>query len=271
MSPLWRDEVGVHLSPHRVLMLRVGRGFKRAVTATHEHTIICGDANDWRAPLGVLDQLLERSQWRGTSLRVVLADCWARYALVPWATELRSADEHASHARQVLVRLYGNAVTEWEICLSQSPPGKPRVACAMPAELLLALREMRGRHGMKLTSLQPQLLAAYDNWRHRLPASGAWFVTIGEGTLAAARLGVRAWDRIHSVRIGSDWARDLKRLQTFGRLACAHPEEGHVYVDAPTAWREKAGPVANDLHWLEDDSRLTSTLHQLGRMRRVAA
>jgi hypothetical protein len=271
VSPLWRDEVGVHVSPRRVLMLRVQRGFKRAVTATHEHSIICGDANDWRAPLGVLDQLLERSQWQGASLRVVLADNWVRYALVPWAMQLRSTDEHANHARQVLVRLYGNTVSEWEICLSQTPPGHARVACAMPAELLRAVREIRTRHRMKLTSLQPQLLAAYDNWRHRLPASGAWFVTIGEGTLAAARLGARAWDRIHSLRIGADWTRDLKRLQTFGRLACAHPEEGRVYVDAPTAWREEVGSAANDLHWLEEDPRLTSTLHQLGRMRRLAA
>jgi hypothetical protein len=271
VSPLWRDEVGVHLSPRRVLMLRVGRGLKRAVTATHEHAVICGDANDWTAPLGVLDQLLERSQWHGAALRVVLADCWVRYALVPWAMELRSADEQASHARQVFVRLYGDAVNEWEICLSQAPPGYARVACAMPEELLRAVRDIRARHGMKLTSLQPQLLAAYGNWRHQLPASGSWFVTIGEGTLAAARLGARAWDRIHSVRIGSDWARDLKRLQTFGRLACSHPEEGQVYVDAPAAWREEAGPAAKDLHWLEEDSGLTSTLHQLGRMRRLAA
>jgi hypothetical protein len=271
VSPLWRDEIGIHLSPRRVLMIRVGRGLKRAVTATHEHAIICGDANDWTAPLVVLDQLLDRSQWQGASLRLVLCDCWVRYALVPWAMELRSSDEHVSHARQVLVRLYGSAVSEWEICLSQAPPGCARVACAMPAELLGAVRDIRTRHGMTLTSLQPQLLVAYENWRHQLPASGAWFVTIGEGTLAAARLGARTWDRIHSVRIGSEWTRDLKRLQTFGRLASSHPEEGHVYVDAPAAWREEAGRAAKDLHWLEGDSGLTSTLHQLGRMRRLAA
>jgi hypothetical protein len=271
VSLSWRDEIGVHLSPYRLLMIRVARGFKRTVSATHEHAIVCGDPNDWTAPLGVLDILLERSQWRGASLRLVLADCWVRYALVPWSTQLRSADEQSSHARQVLVRLYGNAVSEWEICLSQAPPGCARVACAMPAELLRAARGLRARHGMKLTSLQPQLLAAYDNWRHRLPASGAWFVTIGEGTLAAARLSSRTWDRVHSVRIGADWTRDLKRLQTFGRLACAHPEEGQVYVDAPVVWRKEAEPAVNDLHWLEEDPGLTNTLHQLGRMRRLAA
>src|SRR5262249_18583419 len=127
------------------------------------------------------------------------------------------------------------------------------------------------RHAVKLLSLQPQLLASYNNWRTHLPAAGAWFVTIGEGSLAAARLGTKAWDRVHSVRIGSDWIRDLKRLQVFGRLASERPEEGQVYVEAPTAWREVAGASAQDLHWLEEDSDVSTTLQRLGRMRRMAA
>ena len=44
-------------------------------------------------------------------------------------------------------------------------------------------------------------------------------------------------DRVHAVRIGLDWARELKRLQTFGRLASASPADGRVYVDLPEALR----------------------------------
>jgi hypothetical protein len=271
VSLLWRDEVGIHLSPSRVLLIRVERGLKPRIAEQHEHAIVCGDWNDWTAPLGVLAQLLERPQWRGAGMRMVLCDCWVRYALVPWVAELRSAEEQLSHARQVLIRLYGSVVGEWEIRLSQAPPGRARVACAMPAALLNSLRDIRTRHKLKLISLQPQLLAAYDNWRHSLPTAGAWFVTIGEGTMAAARLGPDTWDRVHSVRIGSDWTRDLNRLQTFGRLASTRPDEGRVYVDAPAAWREEAGPAAEAVHWLEDDSTPNSTLQQLGRMRRLAA
>jgi hypothetical protein len=271
VSLLWRDEIGMHVSPSRVLLIRVERGLKPRIAEQHEHTIVCGDWNDWTAPLGVLAQLLERPQWRGASTRIVLSDCWVRYALVPWVAELSSAEEQLSHARQVLIRLYGSAVSEWETRLSQAPPGQARVACAMPGALLNSLRDIRTRHKLKLTSLQPQLLAAYDNWRHRLPSAGAWFVTIGEGTMAAARLGSHTWDRVHSVRIGSDWTRDLNRLQTFGRLASTRPDEGHVYVDAPAAWREEAGPAAKAVHWLEEDSGTRSTLQQLGRMRRLAA
>jgi hypothetical protein len=120
-------------------------------------------------------------------------------------------------------------------------------------------------------SLQPQLTSAYDTWRHALPQSGAWFVSIGDGTLAAARIAATGWDRVHSVRIGPDWTRELKRLQTFGRLASQTPEEALVYVDAPYAWREVAGAGGRDLHWLEVDERPPSTLARLSRARRLAA
>jgi hypothetical protein len=97
-------------------------------------------------------------------------------------------------------------------------------------------------------------------------------VTVDEGTLAAARIGRAGWDRVHSVRIGADWTRELKRLQTFGRLASASAEEGTVYVDAPLPWREAAGCTAPDLKWLDDVSSTSmTTLQRLGRARRIAA
>jgi hypothetical protein len=271
VSLSWRDEIGVYLAPSRVLMIRVGRGLRPKVIAEHEHAVTTDNFNDWKGPLTVLEQMLEEPEWRRAPARLVVADCWVRYALVPWSADLGSADEQLSHARQVLIRLFGNAVSDWSVCVSQAPPGHARVACAMPAQMLTTVREIHTRRAVKLLSLQPQLLASYNNWRAQLPASGAWFVTIGEGTLAAARLGTRAWDRVHSLRIGSDWTRDLKRLQVFGRLASGRPEEGDVYVDAPAAWREVAGPAAGDLHWLEENSDARTTLQRLGRLRRLAA
>jgi hypothetical protein len=73
------------------------------------------------------------------------------------------------------------------------------------------------------------------------------------------------------VRIGADWTRELKRLQTFGRLASASPDDGQVFVDAPQAWREVAGATGRDLQWLDEDAGELTTLQRLGRARRLAA
>lgn len=269
MSPSWRDEVAVHMSPRRLCMVRVGRALRPSVTAEHEQSIQGDVVAGWQKPLEALGELLNQPAWQDARLRIVLADCWVRYAIVPWVADLRSSVERMAHARQLFATTYGDAVSNWEVALSEAPPYRPRVACAMPAELPAEVRALCARNKIKLAGLQTQLLAAYENWRHCLPDSGAWFVTVGDGTLAAARIGERAWDRVHMVRIGSDWARELKRLHTFGRLASVRPDEGQVYVDAPLAWREVAGPAAKDLHWLEEEVVSPTILQRLGRIHRL--
>src|SRR5947207_189045 len=134
----------------------------------------------------------------------------------------------------------------------------------------------RGVRPTPIAEHEQRLVAAYEAWRPSLPSSNAWFVSVEQGSLAAARFGRQGWDRVHGVRIGSDWMRELKRLQTFGRLASSSPEEGQVYVDAPHAWREVAAGTAGAaeasvLQWLEEPQGPMTTLQRLGRTRRLAA
>jgi hypothetical protein len=247
------------------------RGAKPTLGAERAEVFGSPQTTDWAAALEALDVMLAQPAWRGALLRVVVADSWARYAIVPWVEALSSADERVGHARQLLASTYGDAVSGWEVRLSEAPPKSPRVACTVPVALLENLRAVCIKQKIKLASIQPQLVAAYDGWRHRLPPLGAWFVTVDAGTLAAARIGRNGWDRVYCVRLGSDWVRELKRLQTFGRLVSASPDEGQVFVDAPEAWREVVGDAAQHLQWLEDDSGPLTTLQRLGRMRRLAA
>ncbi|TLY76840.1 MAG: hypothetical protein E6K49_09710 [Gammaproteobacteria bacterium] len=277
MSPLWHDEIGVYLSPHRLCLVRMQRGVRPKPIAEHEQALESAQAAGWSAPLDALEALLAQPAWQGAHLRVVLADHWARYTIVPWVAELSSTEEQLAHARQLLTSIYGEVVSDWDLRLSQTPPQTARVVCTIPVALLEGIRAACAKHAVKLTSLQPQLIAAYEAWRHCLPPSNAWFVTVEQGSLAAARIGQHGWDRVHSVRIGSDWTRELKRLQTFGRLASNIPEEGQVFVDAPHAWREVAAgaagasAAAGGLHWLEEEGGPMTTLQRLVRARRLAA
>jgi hypothetical protein len=271
VSPLWRDEIGIHVAPRRICLARLKRGLKPAVIAEHEQEVDPGSDGKWEPALAAVEAMLLTPEWQRARVRVVLADCWFRYAIVPWVDELKSTEERLAHARQILIGAFGEAVNEWSVRVSESPPFCARVACTAPLELLDAVRNLCAKHAAPLISMQPQLIAAYENWRTRLPESGAWFVTVGDGTLAAARVANQAWDRVHTVRIGSDWTRELKRLRTFGRLASANPAEGQVYVDAPNTWREVAGPAGEELHWLEDEAESLTTLRRLGRVRRFAA
>jgi len=170
VSPLWRDEVGIHLSPDRVCLVRLRRGLRPQVTAEHEQSLADRGSGSWSEALAAVDELLEKSEWRKAALRVVVADYWVRYAIVPWVADLRSTQERLSHGRQLLASIYGEAVSGWELRLSEGPPGLARVACAMPAELLAQIGALAVRRAARLTSLQPQLIFAYQN-RRRAPGS----------------------------------------------------------------------------------------------------
>jgi hypothetical protein len=229
-------------------------------------------AAGWEGALAVLEQQLTPRTWSDARARVVIADQWVRYSVVPWSDALSSAAERLAHARELMSGVFGAAMTDWTVSLSEAPPGCSRLASAMPTALLEGLRELTARHGQKLASVQPQLIAAYNTWRHVLPAAtAAWFVTVEEGSLAALRMCENGIDRVHAVRIGLDWARELKRLQTFGRLASASPSDGRVYVDLPAALRLLRPEMSADLEWLDEPNPPLTTLHQLEHLRRRAA
>jgi hypothetical protein len=276
VSPLWRDEVGAYVSPHHLCLVRMQRGVHPTLSAEHEQRFDGVTDESWSRALEALATMLAEVPWRASRIRIVLADHWARYAIVPWVAALSSNDERLAHGRQLLGSAYGDAVAGWEVRISEAPPGATRVVCAISGELIAAVRSVCLAHGCKLLSLQSQLVASYAAWRHALPASNAWFVSIEQGSMAAARLARQGWDRVHVVRIGADWTRELKRLQTFGRLASHAPEEGKVYVEAPHAWREIAVAAAGSadvggLQWLEDSAAALTTLQRLARTRRMAA
>lgn len=271
MSPLWRDEIGLYLAPHKLALTRLGRGVRpRALREAGWNNPTPGDLH-WSAALAALDARLAEPDWQGAVARVVLADHWVRYAVVPYSADISGEAERMTQARHVLGGIYGEVASQWSVTLSDTRPGLPAVACAVPAALLEELQLLLARRKLPLKSMQPQLVAAYNHWRARLPDGGAWFVTLEQGTLAAARLVKGAWDRVHSVRIGANWAVELRRLQTFGRLASTSTQEGSVYVDAPAGLREAAGGAATGLIWLEEPLAGASTAGQLEYLRRHQA
>jgi len=271
VSPLWRDEVGIYLAQRRVCLVRIRRGMKPTLAAD-EVTVDPGAAPGWDGALGMLERRLAEPTWGDARVRVVIADHWVRYSVVPWSDALTSTAERLAHARELMAGVFGAEMSEWTVSLSETPPGSSCLASAVPTALLQGLKDSALSHGLKLASVQPQLIAAYNTWRHVLPAAeAAWFVTVEEGSLAALRMCGAGIDRVHAVRIGSDWARELKRLQTFGRLASASPADGRVYVDLPSALRALRPQTSADLEWLDEPNPPLTTLHQLEHIRRRAA
>lgn len=252
MSPLWRDEVGVFVAPRRILLVRMKRGLRPQRLAERSILIDAREPGRWEPALDTLDNCLRDAQWHGANARLIIADHWARYATVPWTDQISGEAERLAHARMCMANTFGDLVAQWHVTVSESAPGKLQVACGMPNDLLSRLRLACEGARLRIRSVQPYLVAAFNSWRHAMPGTGAWFVTLDEGSLAAVHFTNAAWDCVRSVRIGGDWEVELKRLQTFGRLARTSDIPSPVYVDAPRWLRDKAPGRVRDFIWLDD-------------------
>ncbi len=270
MSPQWRDEVVAYIAPRRVALVRIGRGLRPRVVASAESVVSGGHAGDPRPAFAALAELLADSLWQDASARVVLADPWLRYGIVPAPAVRLDADGRLSHARYVLADAFGDTLADWSITLTDVPPGRPYLACATPAPLRLELEDLLAAARLRLTSLQPQVIVAFNAWRHRLPAGESWFVTLDEGSLAAVQVIDGEWRRVHTARLSSDWTVELQRLRAFGRYTESQSGAGQLFVDAPLSMRAEGRAALPELDWLEPDARL-ERLPEFSLLQRVVA
>ncbi len=269
MSPLWRDEVAIYLAPRKLALMRRARGLEPRVVAATELTVLAGTAADSGPVLARLAEVLAETTWHGAAARVVVGDhAWARYGIVPWPGSRLDAAGRLTHARCVLGDTYGEAVADWTVTLADTPPGHSYVACAMPPTLRSALEDTIAPARLTLVSLQPRLIVAFNAWRHRLPADGAWFVSVDDGSLSAVHLRRGAWDRVHMARLGPDWGVELERLQAFGRVTRSDGALGRMFVDAP-AWMRRGADAGAGIEWLEEGAG--DQAHELALLRRAYA
>jgi hypothetical protein len=252
VSPLWRDEVGIFVGPGKVVLARMRRGIRPTCVAEQGVSVDNPHAGNWQPALAALKDQLDNKLWQNANARIVLSDHWTRYAVLPWAPQLTRDAERLAHARLILAHTYGNSIDQWTVRVCESPPHTPAVISAVPNELLRELTDALGSHRLRLVSLQPHLIVAYNAWRDHLPDTAAWFASVDDGSLAAMHLTNGRCDRVRSVRISDDWTVEIRRIQTMGRLAQNRPAEGRVYVDAPPWLRAVAGNSNAALEWLDD-------------------
>jgi hypothetical protein len=270
VSPLWRDEVAIYIAPRKLALVRHGRGPRPRLLASTELAVLAGASGDFAPVFARLADVLSEETWHRAIARVVVADHWARYGVVPWPTARLDAAGRLTHARYVLGDAYGEAVANWAVTLADTPPGRSYVACAIPSTLRGALDDALAPARLELASLQPQLVVAFNVWRDRLPAEDTWFVRLDDGSLSAVHLTNGAWDRVHMARVSSEFAVELERLQAFSTVTRTAEAPRRMFVDAP-AWMRRSVAANAAIEWLEEDAGDGAQTHELALLQRMYA
>ena len=270
MSLPWRDEVGLLIAPTCVVATRRSGGFRSRFEDEFQ-TVEPDDEGGYGRALQAVSELLQATKWQRADARIVIADAWVRYAMVPWVSGL-TLSERLVHSWHVFEQAYGDMRQDWTLTLTDTAPGGQQLACAMPNMLLETLSSLAATARLRIQNLQPQLVVAFNCSRRLIPVPNGWFVSMAAGSLAAAQFGPGGWQQVRSVRIGSDWAAELQRLRRFGQLTASTANEGRIFVDAPYWVRKMADSGLAGLEILEQpETGRRSTLQMLVALKGVCA
>jgi len=189
--------------------LRIGLGVKRIMVAGTK-AIELPTGEDWRVAVDALPALLKAQKSREAS--VVLADQFARYALLPHNDAVKTDEQWLALARHRFSALHGAVSAEWDVKVTSTAPLGPRLACAVDRELLERLMHPFVACGVQLVSVQPFLVAAFNRIRKTVGNGSCWIVVEEPGRLTLALIQRGAWVAIRSRRADARWRMQLPEI-----------------------------------------------------------
>jgi len=211
VSLLWRNHLRISLSPERLVLAAYGRGLR----SIRSRSTVIGvqppaNAVEWRGALDALPGVL--ATYRNHDVSVVLADQLVRYVLLPWNEALRTGEQWMTLARHRLAAVHGAAAGDWEVKITETAPAGPRLACAVDRVLIEELAAQFVAANVRLLSVQPFLVAAFNRIRGEIGNGSCWLVIEEPGRLTLAFIQRGVWTAIRSRRADARWREALPEL-----------------------------------------------------------
>jgi hypothetical protein len=198
VSLLWRNkQLRIGLAPDRIYV----SGSKAVELAANDGT--------WGAAVEGLQQVIPGKKGEAA---VVLADQFVRYTLLPWNETLKSAEQWNALASHRFTTLHGPKAGEWQITVAETAPMGPRLACAVDRSLIQKLAETFVKANVRLVSVQPFLVAAFNRIRKSVGNGSCWIVVEEPGRLTLALIQRGQWVAIRTRRADKSWREVLPEM-----------------------------------------------------------
>lgn len=178
MSRLWAERVVMTLSPAQDS---------------------AGEQEAWRGALEDLTRKVAALRGRA-DVTVVLSNHFVRYAVLPEQDGGATAEEELALARFQFAKIHGDRAKAWDVRVSPEGEGA-QIACAIDAALLEGIKACFAKNRKaRLVSVQPFLMAAFNQSRGKIPGEGAWLLLGERERTCLARVAARGWASVHNGR-----------------------------------------------------------------------
>jgi hypothetical protein len=238
VSLSFRDRVVIGLAPESLALVLLERGMHPRVSGSRvvRYAPALG-VESWQTALDALREVAAELKDVKAEVTLVLSNHFVRYALVPPGEGLDQGDEELAYARYCFGKIHGARSKSWEVRMTGGASGSERLASAIDGDLLEAVQGCFPARGkLRLVSVQPYLMSAFNQWRETMRKETAWFLLVEPQRFCLALLENGRWTAVRNSKADLDapeqWAELLEREQHVVDCAAA---PARAYVHAPHA------------------------------------
>lgn len=235
MLPLWRDQLRIGITPDRLILVRIGKGLRPQIT---EKQIVKCEAqfeHNWENPLNLLAKCLSDQKWQNATASVILSNYFVRYQIVPWNADITGEQEQKAYVKHCFTKVYGDITNNWALHYSEGAAGSPGIASAIDQSLLDSLKKTALLGKLRLHSVQPFLMPAFNQNRQLFKKDSAWLVILEKEKLCISLFHQQQWQSISTKLIEKDdWITELPfLLDRLWRLTNLDAPPSKVFLVAP--------------------------------------
>ena len=233
MLPLWRDKVRIVLCKDRLIVVHLQGGPRPRILSKKIFPCMESESG-WKPVVALLEGALKNDDFKKADAQVILSNHFVRFLVLPW-NEARLTDaEQMALVQLRFGEVYGENGERWEFRISEGSFGAPSMASAIPLELLDQLKFLFAASPLRLKSVQPYLMTAFNACRRELGNEEGWFVLAERDTFCVGLLRDGRWSSIRQRRVVTDWFEEaMLLLEREALLAADGNNLNKVFVYAP--------------------------------------
>jgi hypothetical protein len=212
-----RDELRVVIYRDQIQLVRIGRqltlrGRQSRILEKKIFPFAIAEGAYSDAAIQALESALSGLEKKPAFASVILSNHFMNYAMVELNQSLNSEAEEQAYAKHCFVQLFGTGAESWEIRLNRDDSGARKLASALDAAFLQNLRAAFARAGINLKSIQPCLMAAFNNSHSELQNQDAWFVLFENASLCVGLVKQGSLGSIRTMSVDKDWLEKLTEI-----------------------------------------------------------
>lgn len=214
MLVLLPNQLKVSLSKDSVACIQTAGGLFGRVLK-QQHIAITAMANElpWTSALNKLESLLALMQIKPkTQLKIILSSDFVRYLFLPQQPISMSLAEQQAYALAAYREVYGTVADAWNLKLHDAAPNQATIVAAIDENLLETLKQIAHKYQLKLASVQPYLMSAFNALSKQTSKMNGYLVVLESERLLLLSMLQGQCQNLRTIAVAGDWQAELKSL-----------------------------------------------------------